>query len=145
VAASGVVVKSKNEVIVAGILDEVAPGRWAYETPLKGTDGRTVHPDFTIHRPDGSVVLWEHLGLMDDIDYARKWNLKLDWYATNGFLPFPEHGDKGTIICTDDTAGVNVPHWSQLAAKAIGPVAARPVRRGPAPRPHRPSGGPNGH
>ena len=61
VTASGVVVKSKNEVIVAGVLDEVAPGRWAYETPLKGADGRTVHPDFTIQRADGSVVLWEHL------------------------------------------------------------------------------------
>ena len=81
IAANGVVVKSKNEVIIAGILDDIAPGRWAYETPLKGADGRMVYPDFTIHRPDGAVVLWEHLGLMDDIDYARKWNLKLAWYA----------------------------------------------------------------
>ncbi len=133
VTASGVVVKSKNEVIVAGILDDVAPGRWAYETLLQGTDGRTVHPDFTIQRTDGSVVLWEHLGLMDDIDYARKWGLKLDWYATNGFLPFPEHGDKGTVMWTDDTCGVKVPAWHQLAVDAIGPVAAGPTRRGPAP------------
>jgi hypothetical protein len=48
IAANGVVVKSKNEVIIAGILDDIAPGRWAYETPLKGADGRTAHPDFTI-------------------------------------------------------------------------------------------------
>jgi hypothetical protein len=133
VTDSGVVVKSKNEVIVAEILDRVAPGRWAYETPLKGTDGRTLHPDFTIHRADGSVVLWEHLGRMDDIDYARKWGLKLDWYAANGFLPFPECGDKGTLIWTDDTGGVKVPVWRELAADAIDPVAAGPTRRGPAP------------
>jgi hypothetical protein len=139
IAANGVVVKSKNEVIIAGILDDIAPGRWAYETPLKGADGRKVHPDFTIHRPDGAVVLWEHLGLMDDIDYARKWNLKLAWYAANGFPPFPKYGDKGTVIWTDDTGGVKVPEWRQLAAEAIGPVAARPSRRGPGTRPRRPS------
>jgi hypothetical protein len=46
---------------------------------------------------------------MDDIDYARKWNLKLAWYAANGFPPFPKYGDKGTVIWTDDTGGVKVP------------------------------------
>ena len=61
---------------MATVLDEVAPRRWAYETPLKGVDGRTLHPDFTIQRPDGTLVLWEHLGLMNDLDYARKWALK---------------------------------------------------------------------
>jgi hypothetical protein len=143
VTASGVVVKSKNEVIVAGILDEVAPGRWAYETPLIGTDGRTVRPDFTIQRADGSVVLWEHLGLMDDIDYARKWGLKLDWYAANGFLPFPERADKGTVMWTDDVGGVNVPAWRQLAVDTIGPIAAGPTRRGPAPARRRRGGWPD--
>jgi hypothetical protein len=132
VTDSGVVVQSKNEVIVAEILDKIAPGRWAYETPLKGADGRTLHPDFTIQRPDGSVVLWEHLGRMDDIDYARKWSLKLDWYTANGFLPFPERGDKGTVMWTDDTGGVNVPAWRHLAVDAIGPIATGPTRRGPA-------------
>jgi hypothetical protein len=147
VTAGGVVVKSKNEVIVAGILDEVAPGRWAYETPLRGADGRTLHPDFTIQRADGSVVLWEHLGLMDDIDYARKWGFKLDWYAANGFLPFPEPGGKGTVMWTDDTSGVNVPAWRQLAIDAIGPLAAGPTQRGPAPSRHRHGAGadPSGH
>jgi hypothetical protein len=133
VAAGNVVVKSKNEVIVAGILDEVAPGRWAYEAPFKGLDGRTVRPDFTIQRADGSALLWEHLGLMDDIDYARKWGLKREWYAANGFLPFPERGDKGAVVWTDDAGGVNIPAWRQLAADAIGPLTTRPTRRGPAP------------
>ena len=68
VTASGVVVKSKNEVIVATTLDDIAPGRWCYETPIKGVDGRTLHPDFTIQRRGGTSVLWEHLGMMDDLD-----------------------------------------------------------------------------
>jgi len=131
VTASGVVVKSKNEVIVATVLDEVAPGRWGYETPLKGADGRTLHPDFTIQRTDGSSVLWEHLGLMDDLDYARKWGLKKDWYAANGFLPNPQRGARGTLMWTDDTHGVDVPAWRQLAIDVIGPLAAGPSRRGP--------------
>ena len=51
---------------------------------------------------------------MDDIDYARKWSLKLAWHAANGFLPFPERGDKGTVMWTDDIGGVKVPAWRQL-------------------------------
>ena len=104
--ASGVVVVSKNEVIVATVLDEVAPRRWAYETPLKGVDGRTLHPDFTIQRPDGTLVLWEHLGLMNDLEYARKWALKKEWYSANGFLPHPQRGYNGTLMWTDDARGV---------------------------------------
>ncbi|MEX5300611.1 AAA family ATPase [Kocuria sabuli] len=132
VTAGGEVVKSKNEVIVANVLDEVAPGRWAYEAPLKGIDGRTIHPDFTIQRPDGSFVLWEHLGLMDDVDYARKWGLKKEWYAANGFLPHPQRGEHGTLMWTNDMGGVDVPAWRQLALDVIGTPISRPSRRGPA-------------
>jgi hypothetical protein len=132
VTAGGIVVKSKNEVIVANVLDGIAAGRWSYETPLTGVDGRTLHPDFTIQRPDGTLVLWEHLGLMDDLDYARKWGLKKEWYAANGFLPHPQRGNNGTLMWTDDTGGVNVPAWTQLAVDAIGPLISTPTRRGPA-------------
>ena len=135
VTTNGVVVKSKNEIIVATVLDDVAPGRWAYEVPITGTNGRTLHPDFTIQRSDGSLVLWEHLGLMDDLDYARKWSLKKAWYAANGSLPHPQCGTAGTLMWTDDSGGVNVPTWRKLAQDAIGPLAAGPSRRGPgAPR-----------
>lgn len=132
VTSSGVVVKSKNEVIVATLLDEIAPGRWAYETPLKGADGRTLHPDFTIQRPDGSLVLWEHLGLMDDLDYARKWALKKNWYAANGFPAHPQRGERGTLMWTDDVGGVDMPAWRELAIGVVGPLSTGPSRRGPA-------------
>ena len=131
VTAGGTVVKSKNEVIVASILDELAPSRWSYETPLKGNDGRTIFPDFTIERTDGTRLIWEHLGLMDDLDYARKWALKEKWYADNGFLPHPQRGEAGTLMWTDDRSGVDVPAWRALASEAIGQLATLPVRRGP--------------
>jgi hypothetical protein len=134
VTAGGIAVKSKNEVIVASILDELAPSRWAYETPLKGNDGRTLSPDFTIQRADGSRLLWEHLGLMDDLDYARKWALKQKWYIDNGFLPHPQCGEAGTLMWTDDRSGVDVPAWRALANEAIGQLATLPVRRGPGAR-----------
>ena len=137
VTASGVVIKSKKEVIVATILDDIAPGRWGYETPIKGADGRTLHPDFTIQRPDGTSVLWEHLGMMGNLDYARKWGLKRKWYEDNGFLPHPQQGPAGSPMCTDGTGGVDVPAWRKLALEAIGPVAATLSRRGPGARPKR--------
>jgi len=80
-------------------------------------------------------VLWEHLGLMDDLDYARKWALKKDWYAANGFLPHPLRGESGTLMWTDDTGGVDFPAWRKLAVEAIGPLSSVPTRRGPASRP----------
>lgn len=137
VTAGGTVVKSKNEVIVAGVLDEVAPARWTYETPLTGSDGRTLHPDFTVQRADGSLVLWEHLGLMGDPDYARKWALKRDWYEANGFPEHPKRGEKGTLMCTDDRGGVDLPSWQALAEEVIGPLASGPKRRGPGRRRNR--------
>ena len=47
VAPGGVLVRSKNEVIVASILQSVAPDRWSYERPLS-IDGVTKYPDFMI-------------------------------------------------------------------------------------------------
>ena len=47
VAPGDVLVRSKNEVIVASIFEDLATGRWSYETPLP-IDGVTKYPDFTI-------------------------------------------------------------------------------------------------
>ena len=83
IAANGVPMASKNEVIIAALLDQLAPGHWQYEAPLTGADGRTVHPDFTISAADGRTIYWEHAGVLDLPDYARKWELKKEWYAEN--------------------------------------------------------------
>lgn len=131
VAAGNVVVKSKNEVIVAAILDDLARGRWVYEQTVIGHDGTTRSPDFTVTRADGSVLLWEHLGLMDDLDYSRKWTRKREWYIASGYLPHPQRGPLGSFISTDDRGGVDVPAWRALAQEAIGTLVRRPARRGP--------------
>jgi hypothetical protein len=121
VAANGVPMASKNEVIIAGLLDQLAPGQWQYEAPLTGTGGRTVHPDFTISAADGRTIYWEHAGMLDLPDYARKWELKKEWYTENQVLPFADGGGaNGTLIWTDDLNGADAKAWLEFAADVLG-------------------------
>ena len=121
VSASGVPMASKNEVIIASLLDQLTPGQWQYEAPLTGSDGRTVHPDFTISAADGRTVYWEHAGMLDLPEYTRKWELKKEWYADNGILPFDDGGgSNGVLIWTDDLQGADAKTWLDFAGKVLG-------------------------
>lgn len=130
VTSSGVMVRSKNEVIVADILDKVAGGRWRYEVLLRGDDGTHVRPDFTVSRPSGVPVYWEHLGMMNQPSYARRWAEKLEWYRANGVVPaLDSHGapltdvkdgPNGLLVWTDDANGVNAPAWLAMAQSVFG-------------------------
>nr|WP_281364892.1 AAA family ATPase [Streptomyces typhae] len=129
VAVNGVMVRSKNEVILVGILEQLAPGAWAYEQPFKGTDGRTVLPDFTITPLSGPVIFWEHLGMLDNPRYAAKWQRRLKWYAEQGVLPEEDGGGpNGILVWTSDEHGVNEPEWRALAQRVIGAAAIRRAR-----------------
>ena len=90
---SGVLVRSKSELIIANALNQTGvPFR--YEAALV-LGGASRFPDFTIYRPfDGKMFLWEHLGLMDQNEYRQKTIEKLTLYARYGFFPFDN------LICT---------------------------------------------
>ncbi len=142
-SASGIPMASKNEVIIAGILDKLAPGRWEYERPYTGDDGREVLPDFTVSTADGRTVIWEHAGMLGLPDYARKWELKQAWYANNGFLPHTAGGGRnGVLMWTEDLRGADAQHWSRLAAEVLGVAdtestlgaGRRPVKKAALPR-----------
>jgi len=76
-------VRSKSEMIIADILDE-AGIPFLYEKPLHLKTG-TVHPDFTLlNIKTRKELYWEHLGMMDDIDYRNNAFLKLRNYEANG-------------------------------------------------------------
>lgn len=123
--------RSKNEVIISGILEQLAHGRWSYERALTGTDGTVKYPDFTIDLPTGDQVVWEHLGLMAHPKYAAAWEAKKRWYVEQGFRPYDEpetSGPNGTFIWTDDRDGVDQPAWTDLA-EAVVAVAGAPARR----------------
>jgi AAA domain/UvrD-like helicase C-terminal domain len=134
VAPGDVLVRSKNEVIVASILEELAPDQWSYERPLT-IDGVTKYPDFTIEKEDtGEAIIWEHLGMMGNRKYAQDWEAKKQWYVQHGFRPFddPEaKGDRGVLMWTDDLTGVDQPAWAERARQVVGspPPARRPAKK----------------
>ncbi|MFG2064503.1 ATP-dependent RecD-like DNA helicase [Micromonospora sp. NPDC048871] len=116
----GELVRSKSEVIIANLLRQLN-AVYRYEEPFTGDDGRTVRPDFTIDTDLGETVYWEHLGMLTDPRYAAKWAKKEDWYARNGVLPYESGGGaRGKLVITDDRGGVDVPHWREIARKALG-------------------------
>ena len=71
----GLFVRSKNEVLIAEALYAAGLEFWyekRLELVVKSGDGYNTdveYPDFTIRLPDGSIVYWEHFGMMDKKDY----------------------------------------------------------------------------
>ncbi|WP_375210987.1 ATP-dependent DNA helicase [Hyphococcus sp.] len=77
-ALSGDMVRSKSEIIIANMLHEQGVP-FSYELPLLAPDGTIKLPDFTITW-DGERYFWEHLGMLGDPEYARRWEEKKGWY-----------------------------------------------------------------
>ena len=99
---------SKSEVIIANQLAD-AGVVYAYEQPFTGHDGTHRYPDFTIEDADTGVTwIWEHLGMLGDASYDRKWVAKLDWYRASGVLPEAEGGGvNGTLLTTTEQGGID--------------------------------------
>ena len=102
--ARGEAVRSKSEVIIANLLSDREID-YRYEEPLE-LDGIAKYPDFTIEDDDtGERYYWEHLGLLQDIGYRRRWEEKENWYRAHGIYPQEEGGGPaGTLITTRDSA-----------------------------------------
>ena len=85
-AANGEMVRSKSEAFILSTLHAAGiPFRYECEFEL---DGTVVYPDFMIRRPsDGKLILWEHFGLMSQIQYRANAMGKLQKYIENGFYP----------------------------------------------------------
>ena len=100
----GELVRSKSEVIIANLLH--ANGiDYRYEEPLE-IDGLTKLPDFTIEDDNtGERYYWEHLGMLSDGAYRRRWQEKVEWLKDHGILPREEGGGPlGSLIVTQDSA-----------------------------------------
>ena len=109
-ASDGKLLRSKSEVIIYETLlkYDLEP---AYEYELKM--GTTVkRPDFYVSDDDSGVdYYWEHLGMLSDPTYSKKWQQKLEWYKSNDILPLEEGGGQnGTLIISRDDAkgGISV-------------------------------------
>ncbi|MCR4955599.1 MAG: hypothetical protein K6A30_02825 [Lachnospiraceae bacterium] len=76
----GLRVRSKSEVLIADLLDEMQIP-FLYEKPVKITGMGVVHPDFTLlNLKERKEVYWEHFGMMDDIEYREKAYRKVKGY-----------------------------------------------------------------
>ena len=75
-------VASKSEMIIANKLYSLGIH---YEYEKEVVIGN-VHfrPDFTISTKDGRIFYWEHAGMMDEPEYRRRHDDKMDFYERNG-------------------------------------------------------------
>lgn len=79
----GLRVRSKSEVIIADMLDEMSIP-FLYEKPLRLKRG-IVHPDFTLLDANNrQEIYWEHFGMMDDADYRNNAFCKMREYEESG-------------------------------------------------------------
>ena len=76
-------VRSKSEKIIADYLYRKNI-LYKYEKPLYLNGYGIVYPDFTLlSRKTGKEIYWEHEGMMDDQEYARKAIQKIESYQMN--------------------------------------------------------------
>jgi hypothetical protein len=90
-------VRSKSEVIIANMLSE-REIPFLYEKPLYAPDGSFYLPDFTISWR-GESYFWEHVGLLHQDEYRRRWEEKRKWYERH----FP-----GRLIVTEETGNLSL-------------------------------------
>ena len=115
-------VRSKAELAIAEKL--IAMGvPYVYEQPLL-LGGRTRWPDFTIEDDaSGITYYWEHLGLLSDPAYARRWATKRQAYLADGIRPVEQAtGADRMLIETRETegSGLDMMEVERLAAIVLG-------------------------
>lgn len=86
----GLRVRSKSEVIIANTLAHYGiPFRYEFPITLKTEAGAYVdfHPDFyCLNVRTRKEIIWEHFGMMDDLEYCEKTLKKIQIYEKNGFF-----------------------------------------------------------
>lgn len=88
----GRMVRSKSERTIANMLEKYEiPYRYEPEMVF---DGKTIYPDFVLMRADGTLIIWEHFGLMDQNDYQMSALQKQERYRRAGYH---QHTN---LICT---------------------------------------------
>jgi hypothetical protein len=82
----GEMVRSKSELLIAEKLFALGMN-YQYERILEGTTrpGR-LRPDFSFVDAAGDLLVWEHLGRIDRVDYRDGWKWKREWYTQNGYV-----------------------------------------------------------
>ena len=83
-ALPDIFVRSRDEVIISKALAEKEIGFY-YEKPLISSNEKSFKlPDFTF-KYRRKEYYWEHRGMLDNFDYARRDEKKKRWYIENGY------------------------------------------------------------
>jgi len=99
--ACGELVRSKSEAMIANALWHFdIPFNYEELFPYLSSSGNRIFPDFTIHCPDGTVIIWEHWGLLDKVDYCSRNAEKLYDFNQHNYVI-----GKNLIITQDDING----------------------------------------
>lgn len=79
-------VRSKSEAMIAKVLKQnKIPYRYEAKLELGTVE---MYPDFTIRHPKtGEYIYWEHFGLLDNSDYVKNMNFKLQTFTNHGIMP----------------------------------------------------------
>ena len=86
VTDKGVRVRSKSELMIANMLTRNGIA-YRYEYPIYLDGMGIIHPDFTVLHPgQRKEILWEHLGMMDDEEYASHAVQRIIRYMMNGYF-----------------------------------------------------------
>jgi hypothetical protein len=96
VTRTGELVRSKSEVIIYNELNN-AEIVFEYEKLLALPNGKRYSPDFTIYKNDGSIIYWEHLGMLSNAKYAENQEKKKADYKEYGISE-----EAGNLIVTID-------------------------------------------
>jgi hypothetical protein len=116
----GEAVRSKSEVIIANALNGLGID-YTYERVFEGSDGTSRFPDFTVEDAEtGNLVLIEHLGMLNDPNYRRKWEVKKEWYYEQGITE--KGGVRGFLIITkdDQQGGIDSQEITQRLEEVLG-------------------------
>lgn len=89
---NGMRMRSKSELIIGDILEKYGI-IYRYEQAIE-ICGKIYYPDFVILCDDGTIIIWEHFGLMEDESYKLKAFNKICDYRKLGFKQYKN------LICT---------------------------------------------
>lgn len=79
-------VRSKSEILIANALNKFNVP-YKYECPIYTRELGVIHPDFTaLNVKRRKQIYWEHLGKMDDEEYARDNTYRINVYEKNGIF-----------------------------------------------------------
>jgi hypothetical protein len=111
-AEDGTLLSSKSELFIYSQC--LAAGlKPKYEQRFDGADGRWKLPDFTFEDEAGDPVIWEHLGMLDDPEYASGWERKRAWYAEQGLV------ENETLFWTSEVGGLDATRVSEVLSRIV--------------------------